>query len=76
MPPFIADQIRVDHNPAMPRDVAPARQPVIVGGVDFGLIDEAIHTVGAAFPWHTTIEGEAFWFGIVKRLHRIKESGV
>jgi hypothetical protein len=31
--------------------------------------------LGAAFPWHETAEGEAFWFDITKRLQRISDRG-
>lgn len=75
MPPFIADQIRVDHNPGTPKENEPAQQPVTIAGDDFSLVEEAIRMVGTAFPWHTTVEGEAFWFDIIKRLHRIKDRG-
>jgi hypothetical protein len=36
---------------------------------------EAIKTLGVAFPWDQTLEGEAFWFEIAKRSDRIKDRG-
>ncbi|MDB5410545.1 MAG: hypothetical protein JWL84_5457 [Rhodospirillales bacterium] len=75
MPQFIADQIRVNHNPGEPRPRDNAVQPMPVARVNHPWTAEAIRMLGVAFPWDQTLEGEAFWFDIVKRLHRIKDRG-
>jgi hypothetical protein len=75
MPQFIADEIRVNHNPVEPKPWERSVQPVAVAGVNQPWTAEAIRMLGVAFPWDQTLEGETFWSDIVKRLHRIKDQG-
>ncbi|MDB5409585.1 MAG: hypothetical protein JWL84_4497 [Rhodospirillales bacterium] len=74
MPQFIADQIRINHNPGEQKPRDRSVQPA-VARVNHPWTTEAIRLLDVAFPWDQTLEGEAFWFDIVKRLQRIKDRG-
>jgi hypothetical protein len=75
MPEFIADQIRVYQDWGTPKIKSAPVQAATIVRVDPYRAEEAIRTLGVAFPWHVTAEGEAFWFDIIKRLERIRDRG-
>ncbi|MDB5408365.1 MAG: hypothetical protein JWL84_3277 [Rhodospirillales bacterium] len=64
-----------DHNWCEPKPRDNFAQPVTVARVNNPWTAEAIHLLGTAFPSDQTQTGEAFWFDIVKRLHRIRDKG-